>query len=147
MCTTRIVTAQDTLYVNGESLNEVITYKASQKIVHDVKMKRIYLYGNAAVQSEGFSIKAGYILIDIDSSIVEASYRLDSTNAKIEFPELTEGTETIRCETIRMNYKTQKAYIKALAIKQDEFYFRMEQPKDSQTKNCICAREYSPLVI
>ena len=129
MCTKTIVTAQDTLYVNGETLNEVVTYKASQKIIHDVKLRRIYLYGNAEVQSEGFSIKAGYILIDIDSNQVEASYRLDSLGKKIEFPELTEGTETIRCETIKMNYKTQKAYIKALAIKQDEFYFKMGTAK------------------
>jgi lipopolysaccharide assembly outer membrane protein LptD (OstA) len=129
MCTKTIVTAQDTLYVNGETLNEVVTYKATQKIVHDVKLRRIYLYGNAEVQSEGFSMKAGYILIDIDSNQVEASYRLDSLGKKIEFPELTEGTETIRCETIKMNYKTQKAYIKALAIKQDEFYFKMGTAK------------------
>lgn len=129
-----MVTAQDTLYVNGESLNQVVTYRASEQIVHDVPNRRIYLYGNAEVQSEGFSIKAGYIRIDIDSSIVEASYRLDSTNAKVEFPELTEGTETIRCETLRMNYKTQKAYIKALAIKQDEFYFRMGTAKRQTNK-------------
>ena len=78
-----MVTAQDTLYVNGESLNQVVTYRASNQIVHDVPNRRIYLYGNAEVQSEGFSIKAGYIRIDIDSNIVEASYRLDSTNAKV----------------------------------------------------------------
>lgn len=129
MCTKVLVTAQDTLYVNGESLNQIVTYKASQKIVHDVKLRRIYLFGNAEVQSEGFSIKAGYILIDIDSNQVEASYLVDSLGKKVEFPELTEGSETIRCETLKMNYKTQKAYIKALAIKQDEFYFKMGTAK------------------
>jgi lipopolysaccharide export system protein LptA len=134
MCTKVLVTAQDTLYVNGESLNQIVTYKASQKIVHDVKLRRIYLYGNAEVQSEGFSLKAGYILIDIDSNQVEASYRVDSLGAKVEFPELTEGSETIRCETLKMNYKTQKAYIKALAIKQDEFYFKMGTAKRQANK-------------
>ena len=129
MCTKVLVTAQDTLYVNGESLNQIVTYKATQKIVHDVKLRRIYLFGNAEVQSEGFSIKAGYILIDIDSNQVEASYLVDSLGKKVEFPELTEGSETIRCETLKMNYKTQKAYIKALAIKQDEFYFKMGTAK------------------
>ena len=129
MCIKVLVTAQDTLYVNGESLNEIVTYKASQKIVHDVKLRRIYLFGNAEVQSEGFLLKAGFILIDIDSNQVEASYRVDSLGTKVEFPELTEGTETIRCETLKMNYKTQKAYIKALAIKQDEFYFKMGNAK------------------
>ena len=129
MCTKVLVTAQDTLYVNGESLNQIVIYKASQKIVHDVKLRRIYLFGNAEVQSEGFSIKAGYILIDIDSNQVEASYLVDSLGKKVEFPELTEGSETIRCETLKMNYKTQKAYIKALAIKQDEFYFKMGTAK------------------
>ena len=104
MCATAFVTAQDTLYVNGESLNQIVTYKASQKIRHDVQNKRTHLYGNAEVQSEGFSLKAGYILIDIDSNQVEASYRIDSTGTKVEFPELTEGTETIRCETLKMNY-------------------------------------------
>ena len=134
MCHQVLVTAQDTLYVNGESLNEIVTYKASQKIVHDVKLRRIYLFGNAEVQSEGFLLKAGFILIDIDSNQVEASYRVDSLGTKVEFPELTEGTETIRCETLKMNYKTQKAYIKALAIKQDEFYFKMGTAKRQANK-------------
>jgi hypothetical protein len=129
MCSSSIVTAQDTLYLSGESLNQIVTYKASEKIVHDVQLRRIYLYGNAEVQSEGFALKAGYILIDIDSNQVEARYRLDSIGTKVEFPEFTEGTETIRCETIKMNYKTQKAYIKALTLKQDEFYFRMGTAK------------------
>ena len=129
MCHQVLVTAQDTLFVDGESLNQIVTYKASEKIRHDVQNRKIYLYGNAEVQSEGFSLKAGYILIDIDSNQVEASYRVDSLGKKVEFPELTEGTETIRCETLKMNYKTQKAYIKALAIKQDEFYFRMGTAK------------------
>jgi lipopolysaccharide export system protein LptA len=124
MCHPVLVTAQDTLVVDGESLQQIVTYKASEKIRHDVQNRKIYLYGNAEVQSEGFSLKAGYILIDIDSNQVEASYRVDSLGKKVEFPELTEGTETIRCETLKMNYKTQKAYIKALAIKQDEFYFQ-----------------------
>jgi lipopolysaccharide export system protein LptA len=129
MCHQVFVTAQDTLFVDGESLDQIVTYKASEKIRHDVQNRRIYLYGNAEVQSKGFTLKAGYILIDIDSNQVEASYRMDSTGAKVEFPEFTEGTETIHCETVKMNYKTQKAYIKALAIKQDEFYFRMGTAK------------------
>ncbi len=129
-----LVTAQDTLFVNGQSINKVVTYKASQKIVHDVVLRRIYLFGNAEVQSDGFTIRAGYILIDIDSNLVEASYRLDSLNTKVEFPELTEGNETIRCQTIKMNYKTQKAFIQALAIKQDEFYFRMQTAKRQQNE-------------
>lgn len=123
------VTAQDTLYINGESLNQIVTYKASQRIHHDVKNKRIHLYGAAEVQSEGFSIKAGYILIDLDSSQIEAKYRIADDSSKVEFPELTEGSETINCETLKLNYRTQKAYIKALAIKQDEFYFRMGTAK------------------
>lgn len=129
MCHQVLVTAQDTLVVDGESLNQIVTYKASEKIRHDVQNRKIYLYGNAEVQSEGFSLKAGYILIDIDSNQVEASYRIDSTGAKVEFPEFTEGAETIHCETVKMNYKTKKAYIKALELKQDEFYFRMGTAK------------------
>jgi hypothetical protein len=123
------VTAQDTLYIDGESLNQIVTYKASQRIHHDVKHKRIHLYGAAEVQSEGFSIKAGYILIDLDSSQIEAKYRIAEDSSKVEFPELTEGSETINCETLKLNYRTQKAYIKTLAIKQDEFYFRMGTAK------------------
>jgi len=129
MCPLRFVTAQDTLFVSGESLNQIVTYKASEKIFHDVKNRRIHLYGAAEVESEGFSIKAGYILIDLDSSQIEARYRLDKDSNQVEFPELTEGSETINCESLKLNYRTEKAYIKALAIKQDEFYFRMGTAK------------------
>ncbi|MFM6946634.1 MAG: putative LPS assembly protein LptD [Flavobacteriales bacterium] len=129
MCPLGFVTAQDTLFVNGESLNEIVTYKASEKIVHDVKNRRIYLYGAAEIQTEGYAIKSGYILIDLDSSQIEAKYRLDSIGKPQEFPELTEGSQTITCESLKFNYRTEKAYIKALAMKQDEFYFQMGTAK------------------
>ncbi|MEN9699810.1 MAG: hypothetical protein RLZZ301_1008 [Bacteroidota bacterium] len=127
MCTQAY--AQDTVYVNGNQLTQSIKYDADEKIYIDVQHQQIHLFGHAVVESEGLRITAGYILIDLDSSQLMAMYRYDQDSNRVEMPEFTEGTETVKCADMRYNFKTQKAYIHEMAIKQDEFYFYMGTAK------------------
>ncbi len=129
MCNLTNVTAQDTLYVNDSSMQNIITYSADDRIWNDVEKKQVHLYGNAKVEMEGLLITAGYILLDLNANEISARYRFDKDSNKVEFPVFTDGGESVTCHTLKYNTKTQKGFLEELDIKQDEFYFHMETAK------------------
>jgi hypothetical protein len=129
MCNLSVVTAQDTLFVNDSSMQNIITYGADERILNDVEKKQVHLYGNAKVEMEGILITAGYILLDLESNEISAKYRHDNDSNKVEFPVFTDGGESITCHTLKYNTKTKKGFLEELGIKQDEFYFHMETAK------------------
>ena len=124
-----MVTAQDTLYVNDSSMQNIITYSADERILNDIDKKQVHLYGNAKVEMEGLLITAGYILLDLNANEIWAKYRYDKDSNKVEFPVFTDGGESVTCCTLKYNTKTQKGFLEELDIKQDEFYFHMETAK------------------
>lgn len=115
----------DTIYENGRDFDEIIKYGARDSSFYDVKAKKAYLYGGAYMETLSTKLTAGTITIDFSLNEVEASYILDKDSNKIEFPAFTEGGETMTCHRMRLNTETQKAYIEALSVKQDELYFHM----------------------
>lgn len=116
---------QKTVYVNDNSVENIIKYNARDSIYSDLKSKKIHLYGDAKFESEEMKMSAGYILIDLEKEEITARYALDKEGNKVELPSFTDGTENVVCETIRYNLKTKKGYMEELATKQDEFYFQM----------------------
>ena len=124
-----MVTAQDTLFVNDSSMQNIITYSADERILNDVDKKQVHLYGNAKVETDGLLITAGYILLDLNANEIWAKYRYDKDSNKVEFPVFTDGGETVTCHTLKYNTKSQKGFLEELSIKQDEFYFHMETAK------------------
>lgn len=123
------VTSQDTLVVNDNSIENIIRYNAKDSIFTDLKNKKIHLYGQATVEMEETKMTAGYILVDLNSNEITASYRLDKDSNKIEFPNFSDGSEVITCQRMRFNTKTKKGFLEELSIKQDEFFFKMGTAK------------------
>jgi hypothetical protein len=123
------VTAQDTVVTIDKSIENIIRYNAKDSIFTDLKSRKIHLYGQATVEMEDTKMSAGYILVDLNSSEITASYRYDKDSNKVEFPTFSDGTELINCERMRFNTKTKKGFLEELAIKQDEFYFKMGTAK------------------
>ena len=129
MCDSSVVTAQDTLFVNDSSLQNIITYSADERIFNDVEKKQVHLFGNAKVEMDGLLITAGYILLDLEANEIWAQYRFDKDSNKVEYPVFTDGGESVTCHRLKFNTKTKKGFLEELSIKQDEFYFHMETAK------------------
>ena len=126
---TENVTAQDTVVVNDKSIENIIRYNAKDSIYTDLKGKKLHLYGQASVEMEETKMSAGYILVDFNTNEITASYRYDKDSNQIEFPIFSDGSEVITCQRMRFNTKTKKGYLEELAIKQDEFFFKMGTAK------------------
>ncbi|NCA22043.1 MAG: hypothetical protein EBS86_13000, partial [Crocinitomicaceae bacterium] len=133
MCVQGFVTAQvgkkDTVFVNDNSLEDIIQYSARDSIFNDLKKKQVHLFGEAKIQMTDVTMTAGYILVDLNTNEITASYRYDKDSVKVEFPTFTDGAETITCQRMRYNTKTEKGFLEELSIKQDEFYFHMGTAK------------------
>ena len=116
---------RDTLVLNDESFDQIVTYSARDSIYNDVKRKQVHLYGDASVKTEDISMKAGYILIDLEKNEMEARYAYDADSNRVEFPVFTDGAQEVKAATVRYNFDTEKGYIQELAIKQDELFLYM----------------------
>jgi len=116
---------RDTLVLNDDSFDQIVTYSARDSIYNDVKRKQVHLYGDASVKTEDISMKAGYILIDLEKNEMEARYAYDADSNRVEFPVFTDGAQEVKAATVRYNFDTEKGYIQELAIKQDELFLYM----------------------
>ncbi len=125
---------RDTLVLNDDSFDQIVTYSSRDSIYNDVKRKQVHLYGDASVKTEDISMKAGYILIDLEKNEMEARYAYDADSNRVEFPVFTDGAQEVKAATVRYNFDTEKGYIQELAIKQDELFLYMgvakRQPND-----------------
>lgn len=128
------VTGQDTVFVNDKSIESIIRYQAKDSIYSDLKLKQLHLFGEAQIEMEDTKMTAGYILVDLNTNEITASYRYDKDSNKVEFPTFSDGSEMINCQRMRYNTKTKKGYLEELAIKQDEFYFKMGTAKRQQNE-------------
>lgn len=118
-------TAKDTLYVNDEGVEDIITYKSADSIYVDIKNNKVHMYSNARIETPMVKMDAGYILIDLDKNEILATYLIDSLGNKAGQPHFTDGTEDITASSIRYNLDTQKGYIQDVMTKQDENYLYM----------------------
>ena len=129
MCWTGNLFGQDTLYVNDDSMGDISKYGARDSNFNDVKNKLIHLYGNAFVETEGINLTAGYILVDLNTNEITATYVLDEDGKMIETPVFKDGSEQIDAHTLKYNLNTKKAYIEEVKIKQDELILYMGTAK------------------
>ncbi|MFK8038862.1 MAG: putative LPS assembly protein LptD [Crocinitomicaceae bacterium] len=110
-------------------LGAPVFYSADDSIVVDVPNLIIKLYGNADVKYESVHLTANLIEIDIEKSEVEATYSLDSLGKPIGKPEFTDGTENVKCDAMKYNFKSEKAIITEVRTQQGEGYIHMQTSK------------------
>lgn len=88
-----------------------------------------FLYGQGKVTYEEIGLDADFIRMNMDSSLVYASGRLDSLGEKIGFPVFKDGGDTYDTETILYNFDTKKGYITNVVTQQGEGYITSGQTK------------------
>ena len=129
MCSAQLSYAQDTLYLNGDDIEDPIFYSANDSIYADLKNNKIHLYGNAKVDNGTVKMDAGYITIDMDNEEIAAEYIYDADSNMIGLPHFTDGSEELIAQKVRYNFSTEKAFIEEVAITQDEIFLYMGKAK------------------
>ena len=115
------VAVKDTIKkpTNG-ALEDVVTYKAKDSIIFDVKKQQIALHNQTNVKYTDIDITAGVDVIDYKKGEVYAGRLKDSVGEYTQHPVFKQGKDVIEPDSIRFNYRNQKAIIRNAYTKQDE---------------------------
>ena len=112
-------TAVDTTARKKSMLEAPVTYQASDSIVL-TGTNMAYLYGESNVKYQNIELQAERIEMSMDSSIVYATFALDSVGSEYGYPLFVEGEQQIEAKSMRYNFRSRKAYANEVLTQQGE---------------------------
>ncbi|MEP6793805.1 MAG: putative LPS assembly protein LptD, partial [Saprospiraceae bacterium] len=117
------------IVMSPDSLDAKVEYGSLDSNYLDNETHKVYLYGKAYVRYKELSIKADYIVVNLDSSIATAEGRLDSLGQLTGKPEFNMGSENFTAEKMRYNFKTRKGFISNVLTKENDLFVHGEVTK------------------
>ena len=110
-----------------DALEFPVKYLAKDSIRIDMKSKLVYLFGEAEVYYGDIELKAENIEIDMDSNIVTARGKKDSTGKYFGEPVFTEKESKVNSHEMKYNFKTEKGLIIDAVTHEGENYIHGEK--------------------
>ena len=110
----------DTIKKPKNALEDIVKYKAKDSIVFNKVKNEIILYNETNVQYTDIDISAGIDVINYEKGEVYAGRLKDSLGEYTQHPVFKQGSDVIEPDSIRFNYRNQKAIIRNAYTKQDE---------------------------
>ena len=118
----------DTIPKKKETLESIVNYTAKDSIVF-TKDNMGYLYGDADVKYQEISIKGENITMNMDSSLIGATFGLDSVGKEFGHPIFDDKGTQYEMKNVRYNFKTEKAFISNVVTEQGEGYIVANEAK------------------
>ena len=120
---------RDTTPQSKSALDQPVQYTAKDSITFDYANSRANLYGEGKVNYQNLELQADHITMSLDSSIVHAMGREDSTGVVQGPPVFKQGSDEYEPDMISYNFKTQKAFIQNVYTEQGEGFLISEDSK------------------
>lgn len=127
--TTKKDTVQADTTENKGVLDSPVKYEAKDSIVFDYRKSRAHLYGDSKVYYQNLELDADEIDISIDSSLVYAAGRKDSTGVVQGKPLFKQGDEEYEPDRIAYNFKSRKAFVTNVYTQEGEGYMQTTDGK------------------
>jgi len=112
----------------NDAIKSEITYSARDSIVF-YGSGVAFLYGNAQVNYEKMELISDNIRINMDSSVVQARGKIDSTGVLVETPIFKDGADQYEAKTIDYNFKTQRGFIRGVITQQGDGFITSDRAK------------------
>lgn len=112
-----------------DSLDAPVDYEATDSMVFDVPNKQIILYSKGRIRYKDMDLQADSISMDQKTTMLEATYRKDSTGKIIGLPNMVQGETRMQADVIQFNYKTQRGLTRNTYTTQGEMHVNMERSK------------------
>lgn len=125
------------LPLSKSALSDQVKYKARDSIRFNLKKKKIFLYGDAKVDYQNISLNAEQIVIDWETSLVNATGVFDSTGKRIGSPVFSQGGQTFDAFEIDYNFRTEKGRIKKVSTQEGQGYLQGETVFRDANKNFL----------
>lgn len=112
-------------------IDSPVEYQAADSMVYDASSGLAYLYGRAQVNYQNMQLSAAKISMNMDSSMVHAEARPDSTaeGGLAEKPLYKQGGDEYNSEKMAFNFKTKKGFIHNVDTKQGDGFMKSERSK------------------
>ena len=124
---TGISVAQDTI-TPKQTLQAAVFYTAQDSIVFTGNNMG-YLYGDADIKYGEMGIKGEQIIMDLDSSVIESTFGVDSLGEEFGYPVFAEGGTEYEMKKVRYNFETRKAFINNVITQQGEGHIVANEAK------------------
>lgn len=111
------------------ALEAPVEYVAKDSMVFFMDTKNAYLYGDANVKYQKIDLTSENITMNMDSSIVHATYGLDSLGVKFGTPIFKDGGDEYKMEKMSYNFETKKGFIHNVYTAQQEGFITAEESK------------------
>ncbi|MGC3979343.1 MAG: putative LPS assembly protein LptD [Paludibacteraceae bacterium] len=122
---------------NPNQIDSEIAYTANDSIVFLGDGTGI-LYGNSDIKYKKINLKADYVRVKMDSSLIFAKGKLDSLGVLQGNPEFTEGEgEPFSAKELTYNLKTKKGFIRQAVTQQGEAYILSDRTKKTE-EDALC---------
>jgi lipopolysaccharide assembly outer membrane protein LptD (OstA) len=131
--------SNDSISDDSDSIKSIKKPKSNQidaEIVYSAQDSIIFLgngtgflHGKSDIKYKNIELKAEFIRVKMDSSMIFARGRTDSIGKKIGEPVFTEGKTEYASRELTYNLKTKKGYIRQAVTKQGEGYVLSDKTK------------------
>lgn len=121
---------QDSVPKKNNALDAPVDYSAKDSIVFVFSEgNKGYLFGDSKIDYQTMSIKGENISISMDSSIVHATYGIDSIGEEFGYPVFSDNGTDYEMKSVSYNFKTKKGYIRHVITQQGEGYIVADRAK------------------
>ena len=111
------------------ALDFPVEYTANDSVTFEADQGYANLFGNSKVNYQNLELTADLITMNMDSSIVHAVGRADSTGTIKGKPVFKQGSDQYEPEKISYNFKSQKAFIDNVYTEQGDGFLISEESK------------------
>ena len=107
-----------------------VEYSADDSLTYDAVSATAHLFGNSKVKYTNMDLASEKIYMSLDSNLVHASGKLDSTtNKMVGTPVFKMGSDEYQQQEMSFNFKTKKGFITDVYTKQEDGYLTSEKSK------------------
>jgi len=116
------VVSPDAPALRRNGIDAPVSYQAKDSIVLTAE-NMAYLFGEGNVKYQQIELQSEYVEMSMDSSIVYATFGLDSLGLEFGYPLFKDGEESqYESKAMRYNFGTRKAFITDVITQQGEGY-------------------------
>lgn len=120
-----------------------IAYKANDSIIL-LGNGTAFLHGQTEMNYQQINLKADFIRVKLDSSLIYAKGTKDENGEKIGEPIFTEGESSYNSKEMMYNLKTRKGFIRQVVTQEGEGYIISDKTKKASDNSfCIADGKYT----
>jgi hypothetical protein len=115
--------------ISKDALPAIVTTKAKDSAVLNIKEKVFYLYGEAQANYDDVQIKSGKLVFHQQSNLLMALPNVDTAGKKVSLQEFTQGQQKFTYDTLKYNFKSKRAIVRNAHSQYGEGFVISEQIK------------------